>query len=57
MTDIKVLLLWILDTDKEWKPFVQNRVREILENVHPEEWKCWKCQSASCGELDLSGLV
>ena len=34
-TDSQVALYWIRGTDKEWKPFVQNRVRE---NVHPDHW-------------------
>ena len=28
-TDSQVALFWICGTDKEWKPFVQNRVAEI----------------------------
>ena len=37
-TDSQVALYWILGSDKEWKPFVQNRVTEIRRNVHS---KCW----------------
>ena len=37
-TDSKVALFWIRGTDKEWKPFVQNRVAEIRRNVSPECW-------------------
>lgn len=28
-TDSKVALTWIKDKEREWKPFVQNRVNEI----------------------------
>ena len=37
-TDSQVALYWIRGKDKEWKPFVQNRVREIRRNVHPDLW-------------------
>ena len=37
--DSQVALYWIRGKDKEWKPFVQNRVREIRHNVHPDLWK------------------
>ena len=37
-TDSLVALYWIRGQDKEWKPFVQNRVREIRRNVHPNLW-------------------
>ena len=37
-TDSQVALYWICGKDKEWKPFVQNRVREIRRNVHPNLW-------------------
>ena len=37
-TDSQVALYWIRGKDKEWKPFVQNRVREIRHNVHPDLW-------------------
>ena len=35
-TDSLVALYWIRGKDKEWKPFVQNRVKKIRHNVHPE---------------------
>ena len=37
-TDSQVALYWIRGKDKEWKPFVQNRVNEIRRNVHPDLW-------------------
>ena len=37
-TDSMVGLHWILETDKSWKPFVQNRVEEIRRLLPPEEW-------------------
>jgi len=37
-TDSQVALYWIRGTNKEWKPFVQNRVNEIRRNVHPDVW-------------------
>lgn len=38
-TDSKVALYWIRGTDKEWKPFVQNRVNEI-RGLLP--FDCWR---------------
>ena len=37
-TDSQVALYWIRGANKEWKPFVQNRVNEIRRNVHPDLW-------------------
>ena len=37
-TDSQVALYWIRGKDKEWKPFVQNRVRDIRHNVCPDLW-------------------
>ena len=37
-TDSKVALYWIRGLEKEWKPFVQNRVNEIRKLV---PIKCW----------------
>ena len=37
-TDSQVALFWIRGTTKEWKPFVNNRVREIRTRVDPEHW-------------------
>lgn len=37
-TDSQVALFWIRGTTKEWKPFVNNRVREIRSRVHPDHW-------------------
>ena len=38
-TDSQVALHWISGTSREWKPFVQNRVKEIRNNIHPGLWK------------------
>ena len=37
-TDSKVALYWIKRTEKEWKPFVENRVTEIRKLVPPTFW-------------------
>ena len=34
----QVALYWIQGKEKEWKPFVENRVNEICHNVHPDLW-------------------
>jgi hypothetical protein len=36
--DSMVVLYWIVQTDKTWKQFVQNRVLEIRNNVDPNQW-------------------
>jgi hypothetical protein len=37
--DSQVVLYWIKGEDKEWKPFVYNRVKEIRELVSSCHWK------------------
>ena len=37
-TDSLVALYWIQGTDKDWKPFVNNRVTEIRNCFSPENW-------------------
>ena len=37
-TDSKVALFWIQGEDKEWKPFVHNRVKEIRGLVSAKHW-------------------
>ena len=44
-TDSKVALYWICGVNKEWKPFVQNRINVIRKNVHPDLWS--HCPGAS----------
>ena len=38
-TDSKVALYWIKGIDKEWKPFVQNRVNEIRKLLPIDSWR------------------
>ena len=38
-TDSQVALYWIQGKDKEWKPFVQNRVCEIRRLIPSELWQ------------------
>ena len=37
-TDSQVALYWIRGTSKEWKPFVNNRVKDIRKRVSPSQW-------------------
>ena len=37
-TDSQVTLFWILGENKEWKPFVESRVREIKKPVPGDHW-------------------
>ena len=38
-SDSQVALYWIAGEAKDWKPFVQNRVKEIGELVPVRKWK------------------
>ena len=38
-TDSQIALCWIKGLDKEWKPFIQNRVLEIRRLVPIEQWR------------------
>ncbi|XP_064462300.1 uncharacterized protein LOC135372759 [Ornithodoros turicata] len=38
-TDSKITLSWIQGDASRWKPFVRNRVVEIQENSHHQQWK------------------
>ena len=38
-TDSMISLWWIINTDKEYKQFVENRVSEIRRNAPPEQWR------------------
>ena len=37
-TDAKVVLAWLKNNRQCWKPFVQNRVNEILQRSAPDDW-------------------
>ena len=49
-TDSRVALHWIRGVDKEWKPFVQNRVAEIRKHVSPD---CWNHCPGETNPADL----
>ncbi len=49
-TDSKVALYWILDSDKEWRQFVQNRVSEIRKLIPAA---CWKHCAGKDNPADL----
>lgn len=36
--DSMITLHWIKSSAKQWKPFVENRVREIQNLTEPEQW-------------------
>ena len=37
-TDSKVSLYWIKGQEREWKPFVQNRINQIRSVTQPHQW-------------------
>ena len=37
-TDSQIALYWIQGVDKEWRPFVRNRVLEIRQTISPGQW-------------------
>ena len=49
-TDSRVALHWIRGVDKEWKPFVRNRVAEIQRHVSPD---CWNHCPGETNPADL----
>lgn len=49
-SDSQVTLYWIKGTGKEWRPFVQNRVKEIRHKVHPD---CWSHCPGKANPADL----
>ena len=55
-TDSQVALFWIQGTAKEWKPFVNNRVKEIRKRVHPNHW-CHCPGSSNPADLPSRGLT
>ncbi|KHJ44508.1 Pao retrotransposon peptidase [Trichuris suis] len=38
-TDSEVVLSWIKGNPSGWKPFVRNRVEEILQTTEPSQWR------------------
>lgn len=64
-SDSQVALFWIQGITKEWKPFVNNRVKEIRNSVGPNRWRHCPGSSnpadlpsrgLSCLELSVSRL-
>ena len=55
-TDSQVTLFWIRGTDKEWKPFVRNRVAEIRRKVSPKFWSHCACET-NPADLPSRGLT
>ena len=53
-TESQVALFWIHGTNKEWKPFVRNRVTEIIQLVPPN---CWSHCSGKTNTADLPSRV
>lgn len=49
-TDSQIGLCWIIGTEKDWKPFVQNRVKEIRQLVPVE---CWSHCSGKTNPADI----
>ena len=49
-TDSQISLCWIKGTDKDWKPFIQNRVREIRGLIPVE---CWDHCSGKSNPADI----
>ncbi|XP_045534559.1 uncharacterized protein LOC123721125 [Papilio machaon] len=43
-TDSSVVLAWLLGEPNRWKPFVANRVVEILDNINNSQWYHVKSQ-------------
>ena len=57
-TDSKVALFWIQGVDKDWKPFVQNRVTEIRSLIHPGRWRhCSGRDNPADGDADADADV
>ena len=55
-TDSLIVLYWIKGFSKQWKPFVQNRVRDIREQVKYEYWNY--CQGkTNPADLPSRGLT
>ena len=52
-TDSKIAWYWIVQSQKEWKPFVQHRVDEIRKLV-PEE--CWNHCPGADNPADLLSI-
>jgi hypothetical protein len=49
-TDSQVVLCWIKGADKDWKPFIQNRVMEVRRSVPVG---CWRFCSGKDNPADL----
>ena len=53
-TDSMVTLAWIISKGKDFKTFIENRIREIRENIHISRW--FHCESKS-NPADLLTLL
>ena len=51
-TDSQVALYWIKGVEKEWKPFVQNRVTEVWQ-LHVTSQNCWAHCPGTLNPADL----
>ena len=54
-SDSEVALCWIRGIDKEWKQFVQNRVKEIRSLLPVESWRCCPTDS-NPADVPLRGM-
>ena len=56
-TDPLIVLHWIRGTDKHWKPFVQNRVREIRGKIESSHWHHCQGEANNPADMPSRGLT